>query len=134
MSTPSDPREEKIIVDEDWKSRVQREKEELRQKQAPQDSGQPSSGPADAGPLPPPTLSLLITTLGLQATAALGLAPNPLSGKVETDLAQAKHLIDMLQMLQEKTKGNRTEEESAILDELLHQLRMGYVARVQHPA
>jgi Domain of unknown function (DUF1844) len=78
--------------------------------------------------LPPPTLAFLITTLGTQAMVALGEVPNPLTGKLERLPNQAKHFIDTLAMLEEKTAGNRTPEESAILSSLLHQLRMAYVA------
>jgi hypothetical protein len=79
--------------------------------------------------LPPPTLSFLITTLGTQAMVALGEVPNPITGKLERLPQQAKHFIDTLAMLEEKTEGNRAPEESAILRSLLHQLRMAYVAR-----
>jgi hypothetical protein len=89
------------------------------------DRGQPE--PRDYA-LPPPTLAFLITTLGTQAMVALGEVPNPLTGKLERLPNQAKHFIDTLAMLEEKTAGNRTPEESAILSSLLHQLRMAYVA------
>jgi hypothetical protein len=79
--------------------------------------------------LPPPSLAFLLTTLGTQAMVALGEVPNPLTGKLERLPKQAKHFIDTLAMLEEKTAGNRTPEESALLSSLLHQLRMAYVAR-----
>ena len=44
-------------------------------------------------------------------------------------LAQAKHAIDTLEMLEQKTTGNRTPEESAVIEEMLHQLRLAYVSR-----
>lgn len=116
----------KIIVDEDWKAQVQAEKERhARQRQATQAATSP--GGADA-PLPPPSLALLATTLGMQAMVALGLVPDPASGKAETHLEQARHFIDLLDVLQQKTEGNRTAEESRMLEDLLHELRMGYVA------
>jgi hypothetical protein len=79
--------------------------------------------------LPPPSLAFLITTLGTQAMVALGEVPNPITGKMERLPNQAKHFIDTLAMLEEKTAGNRTPEESALLSSLLHQLRMAYVMR-----
>jgi hypothetical protein len=79
--------------------------------------------------LPPPSLAFLITTLGTQAMVALGEVPNPISGKMERLPNQAKHFIDTLAMLEEKTAGNRTPEESALLSSLLHQLRMAYLTR-----
>jgi hypothetical protein len=82
-------------------------------------------------PLPPATLSFLMTTLGTQAMVALGEVPNPITGKLERLPQQAKHFIDTLGMLEEKTEGNRTPEESAILRSLLHQLRMAFVMHGQ---
>lgn len=79
--------------------------------------------------LPPTSLAFLITTLGTQAMVALGEVPNPITGKMERLPNQAKHFIDTLAMLEEKTSGNRTPEESALLSSLLHQLRMAYVTQ-----
>ncbi len=135
------PSEKKIFIDEDWKSRVQAEKEQAEEEQAAKEQPQhestdaastPPSADIPDSPLPPPSLAMLATTLGMQAMAALGVAPDPLTGKTEARLNQARHLIDMIQMLQEKTQGNRTPEETTILDSLLHELRMGYVAVAQH--
>jgi hypothetical protein len=78
--------------------------------------------------LPPASLAFLITTLGTQAMVALGDVPNPITGKLERQPKQAKHFIDTLAMLEEKTAGNRTPEESAMLSSFLHQLRMAFVS------
>jgi len=117
--------EKKIIVDEDWKSQVEAEKEVLEgSKEETQ-----QQAPADADvPLPPPTLALLATTVATQAMMSMGAIPNPTTGKSEVHLNQAKHLIDTVQMLQEKTEGNRAAEESSLLESLLHELRMVYVS------
>jgi hypothetical protein len=48
-------------------------------------------------------------------------------GRTEKNLPIAKHLIDLLDVLQQKTEGNRTADESANLEDALHQLRMAYV-------
>jgi hypothetical protein len=125
------PQEKKIIIDEDWKSQVQAEKEAAAQ--AP-DDGQAAAGEdtADAAaqdvPLPPASLEILIGSLATQAMVSLGILPNPMTNKPERLPNQAKHLIDMLAMLLEKTEGNRTPEESALLDDTVHQLRMAYVS------
>ena len=58
---------------------------------------------------------------------ALGLADHPTTGKREKDLPTAKHLVDILDMLKRKTEGNRTEEETKVLQSLLFDLRMRYV-------
>jgi hypothetical protein len=117
--------EKKIIVDEDWKSQVQREREA-----ALKPSGAEPAHAARAAPaaeLPPANLTYLASSLALQATMSLGLVPDPVSGKPEKNLPQAKHFIDTLEVLQQKTEGNRTPEESEDLEVMLYQLRMAYV-------
>lgn len=117
--------EKKIIIDEDWKSQVQAEKESLKQQQQQKAHEQPSSS---AGQLPPASLPMLYSSLATQAMVHLGQIPNPVTGKAEVQLEGAKHVIDMLQMLEEKTEGNRTPEETTMLTNLLHELRMAFVA------
>ena len=58
---------------------------------------------------------------------ALGQVPNPITGKVDVRPNQAKHYIDTLALLEEKTAGHRNADESTLLAELLHQLRMAFV-------
>ncbi len=129
----------KIIVDEDWKAQVQAEKEKSRH-DAEQGPRQTSSTAEAAGSqerpdesLPPASFPFLLTTLATQAMIALGQIPNPITGKADVRLNQAKHHIDTLAMLEQKTAGNRTAEESAMLNELLHQLRMAFVVMQSGP-
>jgi hypothetical protein len=119
--------EKKIIIDEDWKSQVQAEKEEAGQEK-PAHSEQKS---APDEHLPPPTLTFLASSLYLQGAIALGLLPNPVSEKAGVQPNQARHAIDMLTMLQQKTEGNRTTDESEEIEYMLHQLRMAYVSVTQ---
>jgi hypothetical protein len=133
MEQPHDSQptqEKKILVDEDWKAQVQAEQEKYERQSAAQET---KAAQAGAAPLPPASLSTLITTLGMQAMIALGWMPDPATGKAEVQLDAARHFIDTLAMLQEKTEGNRTAEETAALDQLLHELRMGFVAVQQRP-
>lgn len=67
------------------------------------------------------------------ALQALGEIPNPLTGKAEKDLLQAKYSIDTLTLLKEKTKGNLEEGEAKILDEVLYGLRMRFVESTKEP-
>jgi hypothetical protein len=83
------------------------------------DQNQPSQ-------IPPASFSFLVATLAAQAATALGLAPDP-DGKTETNLELAKHFIDTLGLLEEKTKGNLTADEAALLTQSTTQLRMAYV-------
>ena len=127
--------EKKIIIDEDWKSQVEAEKAAAEAARKTSDAptqpapgaGKPVPKPPAAGQLPPADLSILVTMLATQAMVSLGALPNPLTHKVEADPAQARHFIDLLEMIEEKTKGNTTPEESRLLDGVLHELRMAFV-------
>lgn len=122
----------RIIVDEDWKSQVQAEKEALQrppEQPAPHEPS-PSGGQPQhqRGPLPPATFPVLLTTLATQALVSLGQIPHPATNRPEIHLDEAKHFIDLLEMLDQKTAGNRSPEESQLLEDLLHELRLGFVA------
>lgn len=120
----------RIIVDEDWKAQVQREKEE-QQKEAPKSEA--DTGPAQAeGALPEASFPSLITSLAAQAVYALGLLPSSAEGQqVRVDLGQGKYIIDTLVMLREKTQGHLTPEESGQLNETIAELQRAYVVRAQ---
>ncbi len=117
--------EKKIIVDEDWKTQVEREREAARK--APAAEPAETAGASPNLEFPPASLTYLASSLAFQATMSMGLMPDPASGKPEKNLPQARHLIDMLEVLQQKTEGNRTPEESEDLEAMLYQLRMAYV-------
>jgi hypothetical protein len=59
---------------------------------------------------------------------ALGLISDPQSNQTEIRLDEARHVIDTLQLLEEKTQGNLTPQERDLLTRLLYDLRMAYVA------
>jgi uncharacterized protein YjaG (DUF416 family) len=101
-------------IDESWKETVKKEKETLKKEEkfVP----------------PEPDFNFFITTLALQASIALGVVPNPATSKNEEDLAQARFLIDTLSMLKEKTKNNLSKEEDGLLENILYELRMQYIA------
>jgi len=131
--------DKKIIVDEDWKSRVEAEKQEALRKQQAETTAQPGaaqqapaagdSAEEDADPpLPPPNLLFLAGTLYMQALMGLGVVANPMTGKSKVRVNQARHAIDALEVLRAKTEGNRSADESAALDNMLHELRMAFVA------
>ena len=73
-------------------------------------------------------LVLMFQTAAMQQ---MGKVINPLTQKIEKDLSQAKFSIDMLGMIEEKTKGNLSDEEKKILDHILFELRMNYVDEVE---
>lgn len=109
--------EDKKNIDEGWKETAEKEK------QTPKEEGQF---------IPPePDFNFFVTTLSLQTSIALSLIPNPATNKNEEDLTQAKFLIDTLWMLKEKTKGNLSEEESTLLENILYELRVHYLERIK---
>jgi hypothetical protein len=118
--------EKKIIVDEDWKQQAQKEKEILAaQEEAEKKEKQQEQ--QTRGPLPEGNLAALISMLATQALFALGLLQIKGQEERKPDLELAKYNIDMLQVLEDKTKGNLTKEEEAVLANTLSELRMGYV-------
>jgi hypothetical protein len=80
-----------------------------------------------------PTLDFATFVLSLSHSALmhLGEAPDPETNKVEANLALAKQNIDLLGLLEEKTKGNLTGDEERLLAQVLFDLRMRYVERTK---
>jgi hypothetical protein len=115
--------EKKIIIDEDWKSQVEAEKETLAKDQVEQ-----PEAPDGAQELPPASFEMLLTSLATEAMISLGQLPNMGTGQAETNVPQARYAIDMLQVIEEKTKGNLTPGEEQAMEGLLHQLRMMFVS------
>lgn len=103
-------------VDESWKDAVEMEK-----------GTGPEASPEEA--LPGSSFPFFVSTLGMQALAALGEAPDPATGQKHADLPNARYLIDVLRMLAEKTKGNLTPDEDAMMQALLYELQMKFVAK-----
>lgn len=94
----------------------------------------PAASPPPSAPqegVLPLTFSTFVLSLSTQALAHLGEIPNPLDKKVAVDLVAAKHMIDILGILKEKTYGNLDSSESGMLDTVLYDLRLKYVERVR---
>jgi hypothetical protein len=85
-------------------------------------------GVMDAGGMPggapPATFEFLVHTLFTQALLALGRLPNPITRQTVKNMATARHFVDMLALVEEKTKGNLDRDERRLLDEVQHQLRV----------
>ena len=82
---------------------------------------------AASGQLPEITFSTFILSLASSALVHLGEVPNPETGAMSPDPELAKHSIDTLAMLKQKTKNGLTPDESSMLDSLLYELKMKYV-------
>ncbi len=155
MSTENSE-EPKLIIDEDWKSQVQREKELLKQGKATSGSAESPASQApetihpvgsedvddkansnadlsedqvDDQPPPPATLEFLISGMATQAFAAMGLLPGDDGNPLPKRLDYARHYIDLLSVLETKTAGNLTVSEQNLLKNTLHQLRMMFVSQ-----
>jgi len=126
MTEEKKQEDKKIIVDEDWKQQAQKEKEILAKKE---ESEKKESGDERKarGPIPRGNLAALVSMLTTQALFALGLLEIKGQEKREPDLELARYNVDMLETLQEKTKGNLTQEEEKVLENTLNELHMGYV-------
>ena len=88
----------------------------------------PAAGPkeAEAG-LPEINFQTFVFSLNASALVQLGLMEDPATGKNEKNLPLVKQTIDMLSMLQEKTKGNLSKDEDEMLKHVLYDLRIRYV-------
>jgi hypothetical protein len=115
--------EKKIIIDEDWKKEAKKEKEVL----AAQEDAEKKEEHRGRGPLPEGDFAALISMLVTQALFALGLIKIEGQKDKEPDLELARYNIDMLETLEEKTKGNLAEAEKRVLEHTLSEVRMAYV-------
>ena len=77
--------------------------------------------------IPPPTFEFLIFSVKMQAELRLGVLGSREETKEPPDLIAARHAIDMLAMLEEKTRGNLTMEEQRMIENSLTELRFRYV-------
>lgn len=118
----------KLIIDSDWKSQAQSEKERLVQQEEAR-KAQSAGAPGAGGPeeAPPADFTELIRMLTTQALLYMGAIPDPSTGKAVLALDIAKYHIDLLSMLEEKTKGNLSAEESQTLSQTAHELRLEFV-------
>jgi len=113
----------KLHIDSDWKAQAQAEKERLVQ----QESEQQQKKQQGEGKLPPADFRGLVGLLASQAMMGLGMFGDQGSGRVMVDLEGAKFNIDLLGVVEEKTRGNLSEEESTELTQVLNELRQRYV-------
>ena len=109
-----------IFIDEGWKDQVEREKESLEVAQ-PKENAEAEFTLFDE----------LVSTLSAQTLFALGLMVQEGQAQVTVDLDAAKHMIDTLMMLRDKTANNLSPEESTSLDQAISELQRVFAARIQ---
>jgi len=103
------------------RSQPRAEKEPVRQaRQAyEQQSGRAGEGKSD--------METLILSLSTSSMIQLGLVEDPAGGRIPADFEASRHTIDMLAVVQEKTRGNLTPQEEQLLEQVLYELRLAYV-------
>jgi hypothetical protein len=120
-------------VDESWKEQAEREKRVAEssaaaQTPSPQTPASAKPGEGEEG-LPEARFDLFLSGLAMEALIALGDIPHPSTKKQAANLPHAKYLVDLIGVLEEKTKGNLVAEEEQLLKDTLYQLRMRYLGK-----
>ncbi|MCC6678978.1 MAG: DUF1844 domain-containing protein [Phycisphaerales bacterium] len=132
----ADAEQPKIIIDTDWKSQAQAEKERLASaaKPAAPASAGPAAGhdsipgaPGQRAPGEGVRFEDLVGLLTTQALSFMGAYPDPRTGQAVVSLELAKLHIDLLGVLEQKTKGNLAEAEQKMLTQTVHELRLEFV-------
>jgi hypothetical protein len=115
----------RIFADEQGAARV----EEPPVEAPPPGAKEATASPREASPMGPPSVDFhtFVLSLGSSALLHLGELERPGAAGPEKNLPLAKHTIDILGMLQEKTRGNLTPAEDKLMESLLYDLRLRYV-------
>ncbi|MBI1368588.1 MAG: DUF1844 domain-containing protein [Planctomycetes bacterium] len=119
MPDPNKPDAPGLHIDSDWKAQAQAEKQKLAEET--RDTG------AAHGQLPPADFNTLLQQLASQALLYMGVIPDPMTGQRIAHLDLAKLHIDLLGVLEKKTDGNLSDDESKLLTQALSELRAAYV-------
>jgi len=125
MSNPAP--EPKLHVDSDWKAQAEAEREKLKKI----DSERSEKAGSDSQELPPADFRTIVGMLATQALGGLGAYGDPQTRRVVVDLPAAQFAIDLLGVLDAKTRGNLTAEESKELTGILAELRARFVQFAQ---
>ncbi len=125
-SPASTPAASGLVVDSDWKSQAQAEKERLAAAEKEKAASAGAKGGKDDR-LPPADFNALVGTLVTQAFMYMGGFPDPETGRAVVSIEHAKFHIDLLAVVQAKTTGNLTPEEAEDLGRAVHELRLRFV-------
>ncbi len=117
-----------LHIDSDWKAQAEAERDRLAKAEQSKAAHEAEGG---HGALPPADMRSLVGMIATQALAGLGMYGDRDSGRVVVDFEGAKFAIDLLGVLEEKTKGNLAEDESAELRQVLTELRSRFVQLLQ---
>lgn len=111
----------------DEKGELKEKRPEKKEAKKEEPKEQAPKKEAKTHPLPEPNFASLIFSLSSTALLHLGEIPDPKSNQTAQDFQLAKHAIDTIAMLKEKTQGNLTEEEQKFTENILTDLRWRYV-------
>ena len=117
-----------LHVDDDWKAQAQAEKEKLA------NEVEENADQANPHGLPPADIKTLVSQLVTQALMYMGAIPEPQTGRRIAHLELAQFNIDLLGVLEEKTKGNLDEEEEQLLTQAVTELRQSFTQLSQQVA
>jgi len=126
-------------VDESWKESINVEKDGKEYIKKDEKKGERKTGEKEkkdkknekTNEKVPLKFSSFVTSIGMQALLHMGDIPNPMTQKKEVNLEAAAEIIDILAILQDKTKGNLDNEESKLLNSLLYDLQLAYVKKMK---
>jgi len=102
------------------------------QEALPQADPKTSQDPCGESSLPPVSFPTFLLSLHTSALIHLGVLPDPMSGEEHLNLEIARQNIDLLEILKAKTRGNLSEEEDKLLENILYELRMAYLEICQN--
>ena len=83
------------------------------------------------GPLPPIDFTTLIMSFASAAIVNMGRVPDPMTNTVQKNMAVARQNIDIIELLNDKTKGNLSADEERLMEQVLYELRMSFIAAVK---
>ena len=120
-------------VDESWKEQAEREKQTgagpVTPPPAPGRVAEPAAASGGREEIPEARFDLFVSGLAMETLIALGDMPHPATRKRAVNLTQAKYLVDVLGIIEEKTRGNLSVDEEKLLNDALYQLRMRYLSK-----
>jgi hypothetical protein len=106
---------------------VEEESAESRPQRPPLSPDREELEAEDYGEVGPTGFDTLVSYLSTTAMFQLGLLPGPGGERIPVDLVNARRTIDLLEVLQQKTRGNLTPAEARLLEDVLYELRLSYV-------
>ena len=126
----SEGEEEQAFVIRDKRGRSTSEEPEtpMPELSVPPEFQAPPVSPESSMPMPPLSFASFVFSLGTSSLMLMGESLDPQQSSPQVNLPQAKEIIDILSMLEEKTKGNLSTEEASVLGDMLYTLRMKYVS------